>query len=164
MGSSRVLPLFDEKVQPASWNERMTPGEYAVHYSEHDGLPTCTVFGSLAEAEAHAKEQIAQRPTLRCRIYDHQGFVGKPILELRGESYKGDSEMSPRFRRWAGSILFFGGALLILLDWSHDFSLSWPAMIGIRMIIPGLFLLLTEVLIVIYARMKSERGRQGKSA
>jgi hypothetical protein len=33
MNSPRTLPLFDSGAQPASWNERMSPGEYAVHYS-----------------------------------------------------------------------------------------------------------------------------------
>jgi hypothetical protein len=140
----------------------MAPGEYAVHYSEESGPPSCTVFGSLVEAEAYAMEQVAQRPTLRCRIYDHQGFIGKPIQELRGNTYKGDSDMSPRFRRWAGSTLLFGGLILIILDWSHDFSLSWPAMIGIRMFFPGLFLLATEAFIVLYAKNKNEHAHHGK--
>lgn len=160
MSTPRTLPLFDETAQPSSWNERMSVGEYAVHYSNFVGagttVPTCTVFGSLAEAEAHARQEVAQRPDLRCRIYDHQGFVGKPIREVTGARYKGDSDISPRFRRWVGSVLFFGGIILILVDWSHDFSLSWPAMVGVRMVFPGLILLITEVLIVFYAKRKNE--------
>jgi hypothetical protein len=31
-----TLPLFDPGAQPASWNERMSVGEYGVHYSSFD--------------------------------------------------------------------------------------------------------------------------------
>jgi hypothetical protein len=168
MSRPRTLSLFDETVQPSSWNERMTAGEYAIHYSDFSGFsgntPSCTVFGSLAEALAYASDQISHRPTLRCRIYDSQGFIGKPIRELRGSSYKGENDLSPRFRRWGGSVLFLGGLLLIVLDWMHDFTLSWPAMIGMRMIFPGLALLITEIVIVFYARRKREDVQQGRAA
>jgi hypothetical protein len=164
MGSPRILPLFDETAHPPSWNERMTPGEYAVHQSQNSGPPSCTVFSTFAAAESYAIGQITQHPTLRCRIYDHHGFIGKPIAELRGSSYKGDSEISPRFRRWGGSILFFGGLLLIIFDWTHDFRLSWPAMIGIRMFFPGLILLITEAVLIFYAKRKNQPTHHGKTA
>lgn len=163
MGTPRTLPLYDEKARPSSWNERMTAGEYAVHYSSFpssETVPSCTVFSGLAEAEAYARQQVAPREDLRCRIYDHQGFVGKPIREISGTRYKGDSEISPRFRRWVGSVLFSGGLILILFDWTHDFSLIWPATIGIRMIFPGLILLITEAIIVFYAKRKSGNAEE----
>lgn len=144
----------------------MTAGEYAVHYSSFEdapagSAPSCTVFGSLAEAEAYAREQVARRPELRCRIYDHQGFVGAPVREFSGSDYKGESFISARFRRWAGSLLFFGGVLLIALDWTHDFLLTWPATIGARMVIPGLILLVTETVVVVLARRKrQDRGER----
>jgi hypothetical protein len=160
----RTLPLFDQRAQPATWNERMTPGEYAVHYSSFDHAPgtvlTCTIFSSLTEAEAHAKEQVAQRPALRCRIYDHHGFAGQPIREFRGTAYKVEGEISARFRRWAGSILFFGGIGLIVFDWINDFKLSWPAMIGIRLFFPGLFLLMTEAIITLHTMRQKKTAKQ----
>jgi hypothetical protein len=163
MAPSRTLLLFDPNAQPQCWNERMTSSEYAVLYSHqpvpshyHNGTPsagpTCTVFSTLAEAEVYATQQVALIPTLRCRIYDHQGLAVQPIREIRGTQYKGESEISARFRRWAGSILFFGGLALIVLDWSADFSLSWPATIGMRMFPVGLVLLVTELVIVITSR------------
>lgn len=157
MSSSRALPLFDPSVQPSSWNERMAPGEYAVHYStsDHDGPgPICTIFPSLSDAEAHAEAQIHIHPNQRCRIYDHNGFIGAPLREFRGPQYRGDRDLSPRFRRWTGSLLFFGGLGLTAYDWSTDFRFSWPGLIGSRMIIPGLILLVTEAVIVLYARRK----------
>jgi hypothetical protein len=158
MSGSRTLPLFDESTQPSSWNERMAPEEYAVHYSNFGSFsnptPFCTVFSSLAEAEAYAKDQIAQRPDLRCRIYDHRGLIGKPVREFKGNGYKGDSDLSPRFRRWLGTVLFFGGLILTIVDWQADFRFIWPAMIGTRMLIPGLLLLLTEAILLFYARYR----------
>lgn len=147
----------------------MTSAEYAVLYSgqpipsHHPGgtpatAPTCTVFSSLAEAEEHAVQQVALIPTLRCRIYDHQGLAVQPIREIRGSQYKGESEISARFRRWAGSILLFGGLALVVFDWSTDFNLSWPATIGVRMFPVGLVLLVTELVIVITARRAHRNG------
>ena len=148
----------------------MTSGEYAVLYSgiqpvpsdNREGKPTsgpiCTVFSTLAEAEEHATRQVALIPTLRCRIYDHQGLAVQPIREIRGSQYKGESEITARFRRWAGSILFFGGLALVVLDWSTDFNLSWPATIGVRMFPVGLVLLVTELVIVITARRAHRNG------
>jgi hypothetical protein len=159
MNRLRTLPLFDPGAQPASWNERMSVGEYAVHYSSFDSStpgngPSCTILGSLAEAKEYAEAQVALKPELRCRIYDHLGFVGSPLLEVRGQHYKGESEMSSRFRRWFGSALFFGGLALVIVDWSVDFKLTWPATIGMRLLIPGLILLVTEVSLVLHARYK----------
>ena len=139
----------------------MTAGEYAVHYSSFDipgTPPSCTIFSSLIEAEDYAREQVAQRPALRCRIYDHHGFAGQPIREFSGSSFKGESELSPRFRRWVGSFLFFGGLILVAVDWSYDFRLSWPATIGIRMLFPGLILLVTETVLILLAKRKKEHA------
>jgi hypothetical protein len=170
MAPSRTLLLFDPNAQPQCWNERMTSTEYAVLYSgiqpapsDHRDSPSatgpyCTVFSTLAEAEEHATQQVALSPTLRCRIYDHQGLAVQPIREIRGTQHKGESEISARFRRWAGSLLFFGGLALIVLDWSANFKLSWPATIGVRMFPVGLILLVTELVIVITTRRSHQHS------
>jgi hypothetical protein len=159
MSHPRTLLLFDPEVQPASWNERMAHGEYAVHYSQFDGSqPFCTVFESLSEAKKFAREQVLLKPTLRCRIYDHQGLVGAPIDEIKGEKYVGDSDFSPRFRRWVGSSLFFGGLLLTIIDWSVDFKLGWPAMVGTRMLLPGFILLFIEAMVILTARRSPKKA------
>lgn len=162
MGPLRTLPLFDDGTQPSSWNERMATGEYAVHYSNFDdspgSAPFCTVFATLEEAEAYAKGQVAARPELRCRIYDHQGLVGAPIREFAGADYRGDGGISARSRRWLGSVLFVAGLILIGMDWTHDFRLTWPATIGTRLLIPGVILLVTEAIVVLHARRKSQVG------
>jgi hypothetical protein len=154
--SGRTLPLYDERVHPSTWNERMKPGEYAVHYSSFQGpgavSPYCTVFGSLAEAEAHAASETSRRPELRCRVYDHEGLGRQPLREFKGSGYKEEAGIGLRFRRWGRSVLFFGGLILTIIDWRSDFELSWPAMVGTRLLAPGLVLLVTEAVIVITAK------------
>lgn len=163
MGYPRELPLLDSGPKQLTWNERMGRDEYAVHYSsfqEPGAQPYCTVFGNLQDAVNYAESQVEERPALRCTIYDSHGLAGAPVREIKGKTYKGPSDISPRFRRWAGSILFFGGVGLTALDWSQDFRMSWPAMIGTRMLIPGLTLLVIEALIALHtwhSRRKATR-------
>jgi hypothetical protein len=112
------------------------------------------VFANLPDAVAYAQEQVAREPELRCTIYDHEGF-GKPATkDIRGAQFREQDGFPARFRRWVGSILFFGGLILTGIDWHKDFALSWPAKIGTRIIIPGLALLVLEAFIVIEARRK----------
>lgn len=136
----------------------MAPGEYAVHYSSFEKAavhgPECAILGSLADAEEYAREQVALRPSLRCRIYDHQGFIGAPVSEVRGAEYVPESEITRRFRRLGGAILFFGGLILTLVDWSANFKFGWPAMLGTRMLLPGLVLLFIEAMVVLNARQQ----------
>lgn len=168
MGEPRSLPLLDLNAQPQSWNERMSATEFAVLNSGVAGeagvsANVCTVFESLDEAERFAREQVALHPQLRCRIYDHHGFGAQPVREVRGAEHKGESEISARFRRWGGMVLFFGGLLLMVVDWASGFTLSWPAMLGARMAPVGLVLLLTELVIVIEVRRKNRRDQPGSA-
>ena len=143
----------------------MLPGEFAVHYSQGQGsTPICTVCSTLAEAEAHARDQVTRHPTIRCRIYDHHGFVSAPLLEITGAHFKGELDLSPRLRRWTGFILLGVGIALCALDWSTGFRLSWPALIGSRLLIPGFVLLVTEALIQLHKHQKSLEARRRGSA
>jgi hypothetical protein len=145
----------------------MTPGECATIYSSLlvgadpdrplEKEPLCLVFNSLAEAEADAYRQVTLLPTLRCRIYDHQGLSQKPMREICGAQYKGEADFSPRFRRGWGSGLLIGGIALTVVDWRADFGLLWPSMFGMRMIPAGLFLLVTELVITLDAKRKQSR-------
>jgi hypothetical protein len=93
--------------------------EYAVHYSSFAAAgysgPYCTVSGSLEDAVTYAQQQVKDRPALRCTIYDHEGFVGAPLADFRGCEFKNKDALSPRFREWAGCILFFTGLIFILV-------------------------------------------------
>lgn len=141
----------------------MVPGEYAVHYSSFEKAtvngPECAILGSLAAAEEYARGQVARRPSLRCRIYDRQGFIGAPLSEVRGAEYVPESETTPRFRRWGGAILFFGGLILTLVAWSANFEFGWATMLGTRMLLPGLVLLFIEAMVVLNARQGRQQRR-----
>jgi hypothetical protein len=156
--SGRTVPLYDERAHPPCWNERMTSGEYAMHYSSFESgsgtAPYCTVLGSLQAAEGHAMQETARRPELRCRIYDHEGFGRHLVREFKGNGYKEEPGIRPRFRRWGGAVLLFGGLILTIIDWRSDFELSWPAMIGTRLLAPGLVLLVTDAVIVLTERRR----------
>jgi hypothetical protein len=161
MSYPRHLLLYDEGVRQGTWNERMNAGEYAVHYSSFEEspgtAPYCTVFGSLNHAEAYAQQQVKARPAIRCMIYDHQGLIGAPLRDIRGAKFKDDSHLLPFVRRWIGSLLFLCGLVLIAVDWSADFRLDWPSIIGNRILIFGLILLFTELMVVLHAKHESRR-------
>jgi hypothetical protein len=80
--------------------------------------PVYTVFSTLTEAEPYANQQIALITTLRYRIDDHQ--VSPSSLSERfaavSTAVTVDCEITARFRRWAGSVLFFGRSPLVILD------------------------------------------------
>jgi hypothetical protein len=172
MNQPRTLLLFDPGARPQGWNECMKPGEYAILYSSlqlgsdpvHSAAmrePICSVFTTLAEAEEYAAQQVALMPTLGCRIFDHDGLGRQPIREIRGVEYKGEEEITPRFRRWWGYSLFLGGMVLLVVDWHADFGLLWPAMFATRMVPVCLLLLVTEL--VIYIEAKRKKGREERS-
>jgi hypothetical protein len=142
----RTLPLYDPAATPSTWCERMSPGEFAVHTSN---LSTCTVFPSLPEAEAFAAEQVAAAPTTRCRIYDHQGFIGEPLREFAGAGFRSNTGLSPRYLRILGLSMLSTGILLFAFDWANSFRFGWPGFLGARLLIFGLvvtaFALLTRL-------------------
>jgi hypothetical protein len=173
MNPPRTWLLYDPQARPQGWNERMKPGEYAILYSSlrlgsdpvHSPIPRepfCNVFDSLPDAEKYAAHQVALLPTLGCRIYDHEGLGRQPILEIQGAEYKGDDEITPRFRRGWGYSLFLGGLVLLVVDWRADFGLLWPAMFATRMVPVGLLLLVTEL--VIYIETKRTNVREERSS
>ena len=168
LSSGRVVPLFDPTAQPQSWNERMGVGEYAVLLSGvgiplaesaavAQGQAYAAIFASLEQAEACARVMTEAHAGLQCRIYDHEGLAKAPVREIRGAQYKGPSEMSQRFRRWGGAMLVLGGMLLAGIDWRSGFRYGWPGMVGLRLIPPGLLLVMIEVGIVLNAFQRRQR-------
>jgi hypothetical protein len=173
MAEPRILLLFDPKATPQSWNERLSPGEYAVLYSnlqpplagqQADSFsstdPICVVFDSLGAAEEYATRQVAQFPKLRCRIYDHHGLGRSPVREIAGTEGADKNEISARFRVWVGGGLLLASIALGLAEWLSDFRLSWAGMMATRMAPVGVILLVTELAIVLEARRKKRRERR----
>lgn len=142
----RTLPLYDPAATPSTWCERMSPGEFAVHTSN---ISTCAIFPTLPAAEAFAAEQVAAHPDLRCRIYDHQGFIGEPIREFAGTAFRSNTGLSPRYLRILGLTLLIAGIILFTVDWANKFRFGWPGFLGARLLIFGLlvtaFALLTRL-------------------
>jgi hypothetical protein len=182
----RTLPLFDPHSHPQSWNERMVDGEFAVLYagnpippapSPNDigvpgeqgllgrsdlraGTPYCVVFSNRRDAEDFAAQQVALYPRLRCRIYDHHGLANPALREFAGTHFKHESDLSPRLRRWVGSILLFGGMLLFVVDWIADFRYGWPSMVGSRVAPTGLVLLFIDVGILLNRAQRRRREQK----
>jgi hypothetical protein len=150
----RTLPLYDPAATPSTWCERMSPAEFAVHTS---GSSTCAIFPSLPEAEAFAAQQVADTPTLRCRIYDHQGFIGEPLREFAGAGFRGGTGLSPRYLRILGLTLLLVGVTLFTVDWLASFRFGWPGFIGARLLIFGLVVTAFALLTRLHEFQKSQR-------
>ncbi len=131
----------------------MASEEFAVHGTE--GAANCRVFSSLEQAENFARQQVALRPDLRARIYGHEGFIGAPVSQLTGASFKGERDLSPRVRRWLGIGFLAVGSGLVVWDWSTGFRMTWPGVVGSRLLIPGAILVVTEFLIWLTARQRA---------
>lgn len=158
MSAPRYLRLYDPAAQPSSWNERMVPGEFAVHFSgAHPGPPgTCAVLTSLVEAEAYATEQVGVHPGLGCRIYDHHGMVGAPLRKIQGPEYKDNTGLSAPVRRWLGLGLLLLGFALFAVDWRSGFTRMWPSTIGLPLLLPGAVLVFMEALVVLTAKRRAK--------
>src|SRR5579871_6187207 len=58
MSEPRVLLLFDPEARPQNWNERMSPGEYAVLYKQEkqlQGQLQCAADGCMDQWMAQIK-------------------------------------------------------------------------------------------------------------
>ena len=161
MATPRKVALFDAQRHSEAWNERMVPGEYAVHFSHFAGdasvIPYCWIFSDLDQAVAYAQDEVRKTPTLRCTIYDHHGLVGAPIRDIRGVDFK-DGGFSPRLARWIGSMLFFGGTALTIYDWTRNSQLQWPTAIGMPMVVPGLTLLFADIVSSVHKKWHHTRA------
>lgn len=147
----------------------MTDGEFALlydgatlqpnpsHGDVSDNAHFCSVLSSLPAAERYAQRQLALHPTLRCRVYDHEGLGKPPLREFRGAAYKGESEITPRIRRWLGGSLFTAGVVLTLIDWHAAFRYMWPSTLGTRLMVPGGTLLAVEAAYQINAAYKRRK-------
>jgi hypothetical protein len=81
-------------------------------------------------------------PTLRCRIYDHHGLARESLREIRGLQHQGESETPARFRRWGSALFLLAGVVLIAFDWTADFQRSWPATVGVVLLVTALAVVL----------------------
>ncbi|WP_263417496.1 hypothetical protein [Terriglobus albidus] len=144
----------------------MAEGEFAVLFSgdrpetvEGEATPEgpfCVVAADMADAERYAREVVVLYPTMITRVYDRRGMVGAPLFEAHGAKAN-HSEISARFRRWAGGSLFGVGAALGLAEIISGFTINWAGMLAARLLPVGVVLLLTEAAIVVGARREQKR-------
>jgi hypothetical protein len=119
-------------------------------------VPFCVVASDMAGAERFAREAVVQHPTMIARVYDRRGMVGAPLFEAAGAKAN-RSEISAKFRRWAGGGLFGVGAALGLAEIISGFTINWAGMLAARLLPVGVVLLLTEAAIVVGARREEKR-------
>jgi len=161
----RVLPLFDPKATPQSWNERMSPGEFAVLFSNLQPVdlpksPVAVIFSNLPEAEDYATAQVEALPALRCSIYDDNGLGRQPIRILAGSKGHDKNVISSGFRRWVGSALLLVGLIFGFIEWRADSKLMWAGTLGSRIGPIGFILLITELGLVLTERQKRRKQQQ----
>lgn len=65
------------------------------------------------------------------------------------KTFPGSSAAGADRHRWVA------GLVLTVMDWAGGFRLTWPAVVGSRMVDPGAVLLVTEVLVILNARQRT---------
>src|ERR1051325_10781581 len=148
----QVLRLYNPARKPTEWTGLVHPGQYAVfhldvatdvektadgHYLKPEEQSTCTVFDSLAEAEAYCEAKVETIPNLRCDIYDHTGKSRPPLLTYVNRIHL----RSPSNRvRW-GWALIAASAPCFWIEWHYHGILVIPMVVGLNLIFAGLRLI-----------------------
>jgi hypothetical protein len=99
------------------------------------------LFDRLDEAKYFCEQAVKKTPSICAEIFDHQGRAKAPLLVVMDPSVAEKEELSAssvRQRRVWALTLLCGGAPLIAYDWSKDWDLIWPAVLGFNIIIAGL--------------------------
>lgn len=148
----QVLKLHDPARKPAEWTGLVHPGQYAVFHSDIatdvEKTPegrylqpgddsTCTIFDSLADAEAYCEAKVEAIPNLRCDVYDHTGKSRPPLLTYVNRIHLNASN---RRARW-GWILIGASLPCFAIEWYYHGTLVVFAVIGINLVFAGLRLI-----------------------
>src|SRR5579859_3467225 len=148
----QVLKLYDPARKRAEWTGLVHPGQYAVFHSDiatdvektSDGRylkpgedSTCTIFDSLAEAEAYCEAKVEAIPNLRCDIYDHTGKSHPPLLTYVNRAHV----RAPNRRAYWGWALIALSLPCFLIEWYFHGILVVPVVIGINLVFAGLRLI-----------------------
>lgn len=134
----REILLYDPERRPASWNDVLHPGQYAVLRSDTStdaARATCLVFDSLAEAEKYCEAEVDQVAGLRCDVYDHAGKAKPPFA-----SYANRAMLRARPRRalWGWGLIAASLPCFWFDWWRGRGALIIPTVIGINMLFAGL--------------------------
>lgn len=151
----REFKIYD-KARTGDWMSIVGPTQCAAFFKDfHTAAPMsyrgepfrkmseCTflLFDRLDEAKSFCEGAVKEHPAICAEIFDHQGRAKEPMLVVVDASVAEKSELSAtsvrRRRLWA-CVLFCGGVSLVVWDWSKEWDLSWPAVLGFNMIFVGL--------------------------
>src|SRR5947199_9820606 len=85
---SRTVRVYDRSRNPPEWSQLLRTNEVAVfvEYADRElpvtdstHQPTCDILTDLHAAELHCQEIIANRPDVRCVVFDSRGRAGDPL-------------------------------------------------------------------------------------
>jgi hypothetical protein len=154
----REFKIYD-KNWPGDWMSRVGPTQCVALFKDfHTAAPVsyrgesfpkmtdCTfvLFDSLDEAKTFCEAQVRQHPSMCAEIFDHQGRAKDPLVVVVDSTVAEKAELSRssvrRRKVWA-FVLFCIAVPLIAWDWSKDWDLIWPAVLGLNIGVFGLRLL-----------------------
>jgi hypothetical protein len=155
MSLVQVVRLYDPSRRPASWMQIVRVGQFAVFAKDlesgaacgADGRPfadpsqaTCAIADTLAEAQAFAATAVANSPSLRIDIFDHEGRARPALLTVLHPSRAQAADTHPRVLRKRRVIAWtLIAAAIPLLAFAiverHDREIILPAFLGINMLI-----------------------------
>ena len=140
------------------------PADFAGRPYAEASLAECAVAASVEEARAFAEAAVAQAPTLRLDIFDHEGRGHPPLLTVLHPSRADAADTHPRVLRkrqiiaWA--LIAVGIPLIVFaIVERRDRDIILPAFLGINMLIAAGRLLWFNLGVRETERIRQERLR-----
>jgi hypothetical protein len=151
----REFKIYD-KSRTGDWMSLVGPTQCVAFFKDfHTAAPVsyrgeafrkmsdCTfvLFDSLDEAKRFCEAAVKEHPSICAELFDQQGRAKEPLMVVVDASVAEKGELSAtsvRKRRLWACALFCGGGSLVVWDWSKEWDLSWPAVLGFNMIFVGL--------------------------
>ncbi|HWC15506.1 MAG TPA: hypothetical protein VG498_00740 [Terriglobales bacterium] len=165
----RIVKVYDSMRSPPEWNRLLTGTEVAVFtedaHSElpvdgDSGEPICEIFDNIESAVNHCRNLVAERPQLRCQVFDSHGRGGDPIAVYQSTKLR-SREITGRFRRWFASTLIASSVLLIWLDWRSDFERMWPSILAWKLVTTALVFITWEAALLMQKFLSKRRQNAG---
>ena len=179
-GGSAVqsIRLYDPERSPANWREIIRPGQLVAFatqlesgaacdasgalFSSADAV-TCTIFDSLATAEAFCRESVERASGIRFDIFDSAGRTSPALLtvvhpsrEPRLEGNRRDTRLTNGF----AAVLLLLAPVLVWIDWAkYDGTMVVPTIAGINCVIFA-----ARIFFLNGAQASAERARRKRLA
>jgi hypothetical protein len=163
---SKIVKVYDAARKPPEWHRMLIGTEVALFTEDADaelpltgdsGEPICQIFDSMEVAANHARNLVAEKPRLRCLVFDGRGRSGDPLAVYQNSKLR-SREITGRFRRWFASTLMAASVLLIWLDWRSDFERMWPSILAWKLVTTALVFITWEASLLAQRFMAKWRG------